>query len=59
MSKKECKDAFRELLTDGADVQPGSAADEAAWANLKVAKLPLDNEDITAISSQLGVWLDV
>lgn len=59
LSTKGCKDAFRELLTDGADVQPGSAADEAAWAKLKVAKLPLDNEDIATISGQLGVWLDV
>jgi hypothetical protein len=59
MSKKDCKDAFRKLLTDGADVQPGSAADEVAWAKLKVAKLPLDSEDITQISDQLGVWLGV
>jgi energy-coupling factor transporter ATP-binding protein EcfA2 len=59
LNQHACKEAFRQLLTDGADVQPGSAADEAAWAKLKVAKLPLDNEDVIAISQQLGVWLEV
>lgn len=59
LSKKDCKDAFRKLLTDGADVQPGSAAEEVAWAKLKIAKLPLDNADIKTITNQLGIWLDV
>lgn len=59
LSKEDCKNAFRALLTDGADVQPGCAADAAAWASLKIAKLPLDNVDITAISNQLAIWLEV
>jgi predicted ATPase len=59
LSKTECKNAFRELLTDGANVQPASAADMSAWAKLKIAKVPLENEDIIAISNQLAIWLDV
>lgn len=59
LSRKDCKDAFTELLKDGADVQPNSAADLLAWAKLKVAKLPLDNDDIKTITNQLGIWLDV
>lgn len=59
LSKDECKKAFRMLLTDGSDVDSSSASDIAAWAKLKVAKLPLDNKDITAISAQLAAWLEV
>jgi len=59
MTKTACKEAFTELLTDGIEVKEVSAADRSSWAKLKIAKLPLDNEDIAAISQQLGIWLEV
>lgn len=56
-SPEDIKAAFINLLTGGVDVDDVSAADILAWAKLKVAAIPPENEDITAIRDCLRRWL--
>lgn len=53
----DVKKAFISLLTNGIDVDGTSAADILAWSKLKVAAIPPENADITAIRDSLRRWL--
>ena len=50
------KEAFIKFIADGAEVE-ASRTDIGAWAKLKIAKMPADNADLTAIRDQLTAWL--
>lgn len=53
---KATKAAFKSLLAEGADIDL-SGPDVIALAKVKIAKLPLENVDLTAIRAQLKNWL--
>lgn len=57
-TRDEVKEALVHLVTEGEDVGEYGAAEILTWAKLKIAKIPANNSDISAIRSQLKTWLE-
>lgn len=55
-SPAEAKAALREKLADGADADL-SATDFLALAKVRIAKMALDNTDLSQVRAQLQTWL--